>query len=199
MKRVREAVDPRTSQLAALVVGGLVFGVVMAVVKGQDAGVRDALGNMSAPWVILPFLAGTRYSRMLQSALAGVAITLVAFFGFYLAEAAVLDLGPVPWYTDLRLTLGSGHAYEVLGVGTGVVYGALGGFWRGRTHGAALAALGLAFICEPAAVWAIERLGLWGGGGLLHYRWLWIAEMTFGLCLVLALRGGARSRSVAGP
>jgi hypothetical protein len=199
VKRVRDAVDRRTSQLAALAVGGLVFGVVMAVVKGQDAGVRDAVGNMSAPWVILPFLAGTRYSRTLHSALAGVAITLVAFFGFYLSEAAVLDLGPVRWYTELRLTLGSGRAYEVLGVGTGAVYGALGGFWRGRTHGAAPAALGLAFICEPAAVWAIERLGLWGGGGLLHYRWLWIAEMTFGLCLVLALRGGARSRSVAGP
>ena len=103
-------------ELAALLVGGFAFGLAMAAIKGQDPGVRDAVGNMSAPWVLLPFLAGTRYSRILHSAWAGVAITLAAFFGFYLAEAAILDLGPLPWYTDLRLTLGSGHVYEAWGI-----------------------------------------------------------------------------------
>ena len=177
-----------------LLVSGFAFGLVMAAVKGQDAGVRDAVGNMSAPWVLVPFLAGTRSSRILHSALAGVATTLAAFFGFYLAEAAILDLGPLPWYTELRLTLGSGHVYEVWGIASGLIYGALGGLWRGRSLLAAPIALGLAFICEPLAVLTVERAGLWGGGGLLDYRWLWISEVTIGLAITCFVFGGARSR-----
>lgn len=181
-------------ELAALLVGGFAFGLVMAAIKGQDAGVRDAVGNMSAPWVLPPFLAGTRSSRILHSAWAGVAITLAAFFGFYLAEAAILDLGPLPWYTDLRLTLGSGHVYEAWGIATGFLYGALGGLWAARSLLAAPIALGLAFISEPLLVLAVERTGLWGGGGLLDYRWLWIAEVTIGLGITLVVLRSARPR-----
>src|SRR4051812_30919620 len=108
------------------------FGVVMAVIKGQDSGARDAIGNMSAPWVVLPFLAGMTRARPWQSALAGIAVTLAAFIGFYSAEAAVLDLGPHPWYVDLRLTLGSGHVYETWGIASGALYGVLGGIWAAR-------------------------------------------------------------------
>jgi Family of unknown function (DUF6518) len=120
-------------KLIALLVAAVVFGVLMAVVKGQDTGVRDALGNTSAPWVLLPFLAGTRYTRIWHAALIGLATTLSAFFGFYLAEAAILDLGAHPWYTDLQLTLGSGRLYEKWGLASGLVYGALGGIWTSST------------------------------------------------------------------
>jgi hypothetical protein len=50
-----------------------------------------------------------------HAALVGAATTFAAFFGFYLAEAAILDLGSHPWYTDLKLTLGSGQVYEKWG------------------------------------------------------------------------------------
>jgi hypothetical protein len=73
------------------------FGIVVAVIKGQDAGVRDALGGTSAPWMLVPFVAGARYSRVWCAALVGVAATLAAFFGFYLVEAAIFDLGSHPW------------------------------------------------------------------------------------------------------
>ena len=180
--------------LPALLVCGFAFGLLMAVIKGQDAGVRDAVGNMSAPWVLLPFLAGTRSSRILPSAWAGVVITLAAFFGFYLAEAAILDLGPHPWYTDVRLTLGSGHVYEAWGIATGFLYGALGGLWRARSLVAAPILVGLAFICEPLLVSGLERSGLWGGGGLLDHRWLWITEVVIGLAITFVVLGGAKWR-----
>jgi hypothetical protein len=45
----------------------------------------------------------------------------------------VLDLGPHPWYTDLKLTLGSGRVYETWGLLTGALYGALGGLWASRS------------------------------------------------------------------
>jgi Family of unknown function (DUF6518) len=83
-------------KLVLLLLAGVGFGVLLAVLKGQDTGVRDALGNTSAPWVVVPFLAGTAYQSISRAALVGLAATLAAFFGFYLAEAAVLDLGPHP-------------------------------------------------------------------------------------------------------
>ena len=102
-------------KLGPLLLAGLAFGLLVAVSKGQDPGVRDALGNTSAPWVVVPFLAGTRYTNVRSGAFAGLATTVAAFVAFYAAEAAILDLGPHPWYVDLQLTLGSGHVYEAWG------------------------------------------------------------------------------------
>lgn len=39
----------RGRKLGLLLLAGIAFGVLVAVVKGQDTGVRDALGNTSAP------------------------------------------------------------------------------------------------------------------------------------------------------
>jgi hypothetical protein len=168
-------------KLGLLLLAGVVFGVLVAAIKGQDPGVRDALGNTSAPWVLVPFIAGTRYSRVWPATLVGLATTVAAFFGFYLAEAAILDLGAHPWYIDLRLTLGSGHLYETWGLLSGSIYGALGGMWASRSLVAAPVAVGLAFICEPLIVWGLVRGGLWGGGGLLQHPAIWITEVLIGL------------------
>ncbi|TML47634.1 MAG: hypothetical protein E6G20_07855, partial [Actinobacteria bacterium] len=130
-------------KLIPLLLAGIVFGALVAVIKGQEAGVRDALGNTSAPWMLVPFLAGTRYRTVWKAALVGLATTLAAFFGFYVAEAAILDLGPHPWYTDLQLTLGSGRLYEKWGLLSGTAYGALGGIWVSRRLVIAPIAVGL--------------------------------------------------------
>ena len=186
-------------KLPALLVAGVAFGVLVAVVKGQNAGVRDALGNTSAPWVLIPFLAGTQYRNVWRAMLVGVATTLAAFLGFYVAEAAILDLGPHPWYVDLRLTLGSGRQYEVWGLLSGSVYGALGGLWASRAVVAAPVAVGLAFICEPLIVLFLWRAGIWGDGGLLlHYRWMWAGEVLIGLAAIaFAVTSGAVTRTAA--
>jgi uncharacterized protein DUF6518 len=186
----------RGRTLGLLLLAGIVFGVLVAVIKGQDTGVRDALGNTSAPWVVVPFLAGTRYPRVWHAALVGIATTLAALFGFYLAEAAVLDLGPHPWYTDLRLTLGSGRLYETWGLLSGAIYGALGGMWASRWLPAAPVAVGLAFVGEPLIVFFLWRAGIWGGGGLLlHYPWMWITEVLLGLGAITFVVAKAPARS----
>jgi hypothetical protein len=82
----------RARKVAALLLAGVAFGILVAVIKGHDIGVRDALGNTSAPWIVLPFIAGTCFSRMRAAALAGLAVTLASLLGFYIAEAAILDL-----------------------------------------------------------------------------------------------------------
>src|SRR5436190_21730086 len=98
-------------KIALLLVAGAAFGVLMAVIKGQDTGVRDALGNTSAPWIVLPFVAGTCFARARSAVLAGLAVTLVSLLGFYVAEAMVLDLGPHPWWVDLRPAAGTANAH----------------------------------------------------------------------------------------
>jgi len=171
-------------KLIPLLLAGIVFGALVAVIKGQEAGVRDALGNTSAPWMLVPFLAGTRYRTVWKAALVGLATTLAAFFGFHVAEAAILDLGPHPWYTDLQLTLGSGRLYEKWGLLSGTAYGALGGIWVSRRLVIAPIAVGLAFIFEPLVVFLLTRTEVWGGGEFLRYRWLWVAEILSGLAAI---------------
>jgi hypothetical protein len=174
----------RARLLALLLLAAIAFGALVAVIKGQDVGTRNALGNMSAPWVVVPFLAGALYSRPWQAALIGIATTLAAFFGFYLAEAAVLDLGPHPWYVDLKLTLGSGHVYEIWGTPVGLLYGILGWLWASRSSAAAAVAVGLAFVTEPLIVFALAAANIWEGGGLLSYPWVWGTEVAIGVVAI---------------
>src|SRR5690349_224960 len=174
-------------KLALLLLAGVAFGVLVAMIKGQDTGVRDALGNTSAPWIVLPFVAGTCFPRARSAALAGLAVTLVSLLGFYVAEAAVLDLGPHPWWVDLRLTAGSVNIYERWGVVSGLLYGTLGWLWAFRSKAAAAAAVGLAFAAEPLIAFLVTRAGIWNAL-LLDYAWMWIAEVALGMLgIALAL------------
>jgi hypothetical protein len=180
----------RGRKVTVLLLAGAAFGVLVAVVKGQDTGVRDALGNTSAPWIVLPFVAGTRFPRARAAALAGLAVTLVSLLGFYVAEAAVLDLGPHPWWVDLRLTAGSVNVYERWGVVSGLLYGTLGWLWAFRSKAAAAAAVGLAFAAEPLIAFLVTRAGIWNAM-LLDYAWMWTAELALGLlgvALALSVR-----------
>jgi hypothetical protein len=101
----------------------------------------------------------------------------------------VLDLGPHPLLTDLKLTLGSGHVYEQFGLLSGPVYGALGALWRSGSVRLAPVAVALAFIFEPLIVFVISHAGIWGGGELLSYAWLWVGEVLLGVAgLALILK-----------
>ena len=184
----------RLRTLGLLLLAGLLFGALVAVIKGQDAGVRNALGNASAPWVVVPFLAGMRADSVWHGALLGVATTLASFFGFYLVEAAILDLGPHPWYIDLALTVGTVNVYEKWGLLSGSLYGGLGAVWASRRLIAAPIALGLAFVAEPLIVLLLARTGLWGGGGLLDHSWMWMAEVLLGVGAIALVVARTRTR-----
>jgi hypothetical protein len=131
--------------VASLAVAALAFGATIATIKGQDVGFRDALGNMSAPWVVVPFIAGARVRSLWRGALLGVAVTVLALLGFYVTEAVILNLGPHPWWVDLRLTV-KWNIYDSWGIVSGLLYGGLGALYSARRSAFAGAAVGLAFI-----------------------------------------------------
>src|SRR5215468_1853500 len=98
----------------ALIIGlAVIFGIAAAWIKGNGAGLRDAIGNISAVWLLLPFAAGaaTGSRRIIVGAISGLVATLAALTGFYVAESFVLDLGQHPWLTDLSLTMGAIRYY----------------------------------------------------------------------------------------
>jgi hypothetical protein len=146
---------PRPSARSVLIVlfSAALFGVVVSVVKGNGGGIRDAIGNTSAPWLMLPFVAavvaGGRHAA--RAALVGTAASFSALAGFYVANSFVLDLGPHSWLHDLSLTVQSGRMFFALAVISGPLFGALGGWWN-RTHSTRLAVLVAALlVAEPLA------------------------------------------------
>ena len=169
----------------------VVFGIVMAWIKGNGPGLSDAVGNISAPWLLVPFLAGAAAvgRRMIVGALSGLIATLAALTGFYFAESFVLDLGQHPWLTDLSLTMGAVTYYAELGLVTGPVFGALGQWWRQRRSVVAAGLIAAVFVLEPLAWWLY---GIQIGGGAAYpvpdYPALWLGEIAIGVAGFVVLR-----------
>ncbi len=138
------------------------FGVCAAWAKGQNTDglaqvsqLRNALGNLSTPWLLVAFFAGMASPRPRQGALVGLAATLVALAGFYLLSTLVENLGGHGFFGDLQVELSGNLAYFEGGVITGPIFGALGAWWRRRpTARTSLLAGGL-LIAEPLVMLAL--------------------------------------------
>jgi hypothetical protein len=127
--------DRTVSRVFLIVLAATAFGVAMSVLKGNDVGIRDDIGNLSAPWLLLPFFAGAAMrGRGLAGAAVGLAATCAALMAFYVANAFVLDLGPHSLLVDLRLTVGATGYWFPRGLVSGPVFGALGALWRRRGY-----------------------------------------------------------------
>jgi hypothetical protein len=180
-----------TRRVALMIAVSVVFGIVMAWIKGNGLGLSDAVGNISALWLLVPFLAGAAADgrRMVAGALSGLIATLAALTGFYFAESFVLDLGQHPWLTDLSLTMGAVTYYAERGLVTGPVFGALGQWWRQRRSVVAAGLIAAVFVLEPLAWWLY---GIQIGGGAAYpvpgYPALWLGEIALGVAGFVMLR-----------
>lgn len=148
-------------RLLLIVVAAGAFGAAMSVLKGNDVGVRDDIGNLSAPWLLVPFFAGAAVQRReLAGAAAGLAATVAALVAFYVANAFVLDLGPHSLVSDLRLTVGATGYWLPRGLVSGPVFGALGGLWRERGYPIMLGVAVLLLLDVEPLLWvAVHRAG----------------------------------------
>jgi hypothetical protein len=164
------------------------------VLKGNNGGdVRNAIGNLSAPWLLLlPFIAGAAAGerRVARAALVGVLVSLVALAGFYLANTFVLGLGRHSWLEDVRLTFAGGRYFQ-LALLSGPVFGALGGLWQ-RSGSRLLGVLvGGLLALEPFVWLAYERAG--------HAIYtsdtaVWAVEVAVGVCAAAVAATVARPR-----
>ena len=173
----------RGRRLAGVFVGAACFGLLMAAIKGQGAGARDAFGNLSAPWLLLSFIAGACVARVRLAALIGLGAALTALAAFYAGESVILDLGRHPWLTDLSLAVRAGRFYFIEALFSGPIFGALGAVWAKRRSPLVAASVALLFAFEPLTVWADQQRigGRVGSGELTHYRWMWMSEVLIGV------------------
>jgi hypothetical protein len=172
-------------RVAIVGVSALAFGIGVSIVKGNGGGVRDAIGNTSAPWLLLPFVAViyARTRTTLQGILTGVLASMTALCGFYVANAFVLDLGPHSWLDDISLTANAGRLFFALAVISGPLFGALGAWWnrmRSRWLAVLVAAL---LVVEPLASWLYELIGRVAYSDLIA---VWAGEIAVGLCACVA-------------
>lgn len=149
-------------RLGAVLLIAFAFGVFAAWAKGQNTDgahqvsqVRNVLGNLSTPWLLVAFFAGMQIPQLGRGAVVGLAATLCALAGFYLLSTLVENLGGHGFIGDLRLELSGNRAYFEGGVLTGPIFGALGSWWKRRpTARTSLLAGGL-LIAEPLLMMAL--------------------------------------------
>ena len=182
-------------RVMVLVMAAAAFGALESVLKGNGAGVRDGIGNLSAPWVILPLVAGAVGSRgnAALGAVVGLLTTVAALVGFYLANAFVLDLGPHSSLHDIGLTLNVGNMWFKAGAMSGPAMGAVGA-WASRRGGFVVAwsVVGLV-VFEPLVVYLayLASNGRFAAGDG-QWNGVYAAEAALGAIAAAALWGSAR-------
>jgi hypothetical protein len=176
-------------RIAAVLAAALAFGVLAAVIKGNGSGWRDGVGNLSAPWLIVPMVAAAMTARRTWlGAVIGMLATVAALVGFYLANAFVLDLGAHSTLRDLGLTLGSGTFYLRAGLVSGPVMGMLG-VWAARRGRRFLVAIAAGLLCfEPLLTYVFTTVthGWWAAGNGA-FDGVYAAESVFGLLVAAVL------------
>jgi hypothetical protein len=151
--------------LNTVLLAALAFGLAVAWIKGQDtdgrtglAPLRGVLGNLSAPWLLLPFWAGLGRRPWWRAAATGLAATLVALLAFYAFTGLVADLDGRSFPADVPLWVRANRAYLEAGVLAGPVCGTLGSWWSRARRPRLLTLIGLLLVAEPASLAALGLL-----------------------------------------
>lgn len=174
----------RLRRLLAVLAAALVFGTVAAVIKGDHDGVRDTIGNLSTPWLLVALAAGLHTRSLPRGALLGVLATVTALLGFYLVVAITADGG------HLEEVLRHNRRWLFSGLLSGPVLGAFGAWLQRRASDvpfAVTAVTGLLLILEPVVIYAAPVVPGWRE--VIHWHLtpaIYLAEALLG-CLVLAL------------
>lgn len=176
------------------------------------------VSGMSAPWLLVPFLAGAWQGSQRRAALVGLAATWLAVLAWILMIISPMEgshLGAPPpgligSYNQLTphmfaASLASQWLWFASGLITGPLYGWLGYRWRARQSTAAALLVALPVLLEPAAIWLTSRLGL-GIPGTGRFQWpdqlgavaAEFTELAVGLLLTAAVvKVMVRARSSA--
>jgi hypothetical protein len=165
--------------LAAIL--GLAFGAI-----DQQLGSRTAtLGawaataaQVSAPWLVLPFLIGSTQERARKAAVLGLVVTASALLGYFAMTYSPMEIHP--WSFDrfahgmVAVTTRGWYnpLYILGGLVTGPLFGLLGQRWRVRRSWVSASLV--------AGVLCLEPLARWTAGQLIPPAHVWTAEVVSG-------------------
>jgi uncharacterized protein DUF6518 len=170
---------PMVFFLAALL--GLAFGAAdqqLGTLTAELGPWTSTAAQMSAPWLVLPFLIGLTQPDARRAAVLGLLVTASALLGYFAMTYSPLEIHP--WTFD-RFTSGfvavttSGYnpLYILGGLVTGPLFGLLGQRWRLRRSWVSAAIVTGALCLEPLARSA--------SGQLMPPAPVWVAEVAFGV------------------
>jgi hypothetical protein len=122
-------------RLPALLLAAAAFGLLAGAFKGNDAGLRGGIGNLSAPWLLVAFLPSLRCRSLVTGAVVGLLSTGVALAAFYATLTTVLagHLGGGGYVREFAVEAAANRVYFLAGLVTGPLFGAVGA-WVGRSH-----------------------------------------------------------------
>ncbi len=165
--------------LAALL--GLAFGAAdqqLGTLTAELGPWTSTAAQVSAPWLVLPFLIGMTQQHARRAAVLGLVVTVSALLGYFAMTYSPMEIHP--WSFD-RFTAGMvavttrgwyNPLYILGGLVTGPLFGLLGQRWRVRRWWVSAALVAGALCLEPLARWAAGQLR---GPALV-----WTAEVASG-------------------
>lgn len=142
------------------------------------AGWSSDISLLSAPWLVLPFLAGATQTNARRAALLGLGCTYAALLGYGLMTLSPVEHAHLTAAT-VRGFVVSERAVLVGGVVTGPLFGWFGQQWRTRRAIAGALATAAVLCLEPFARRAAARP--------IDDRSVWLAEVAVGLALAAAV------------
>jgi hypothetical protein len=151
-----------------------------------------SVSQMSALWLLLPFVFGATQDRPRRAALVGVVATVAALLGYYAMTVSPMEgvaLRHAP--SAFAAVLPSNMIWIVGGFVTAPVCGYLGHRWRVSRWWLSAAIISGAFLLEPLA----RKVN----GELFGPAWVWRAEVALGLGLAagFVLAGMTRRTALA--
>jgi len=142
------------------------------------AGWSSDVSLLSAPWVVLAFVAGATQRDPRRAALLGLACTYAALLGYGIMTLSPIEHAHVTVAT-LRGFVVSERLVLVGGIVTGPLFGWFGQQWRTRRAIAGALATAATLCLEPLArKVTIDPIG---------QRDVWLAEVAAGLALAAAV------------
>ena len=205
---------PATAVIIALIAAA-VFGAVDQYLGTLRSAFLTEVSGMSAPWLLVPFLAGAAQPGQRRAALVGLTATWLSVLAYVVMIVSPMEgthLGSRPagligsWNQlspGLMLaTLASQWLWFAGGLFTGPIYGWLGYRWRVRRSWAAALLAVLPPLLEPAVRWLGARLAPPDAGGL-PLQWpgsgpaviAEVIELAIGIALTsVAVTSMARAR-----
>jgi Family of unknown function (DUF6518) len=194
---------------AAFAFGAVDQLVPWAVFKSSHPGAylfAAQVSKMSAPWLLVPFLAGAWQASRLRAATLGLAATWLAVLAYVVMIVSPME-GVHLTPRTFAVSLASQWPWFAGGLITGPLYGWLGHLWRTRRSAVAALLAAMPVVLEPAALWLSSRMGL-GGAGIFFFQWpdqggavaAEFAELAAGVLLTYAAakvmaRGRASARA----